>query len=172
MLWVRFGYGFLNTRNRPVNPNLYFAGPAVTLCAAFLRICFISGLGLAVSFLASEARQLLASGIARLTTPFYLAGSHFGSRLPLVLQRLNAEVRPEVWVGAGCEALALLCRKHSLMVTSAASSTGGGHMNFSKTSFAAAVMPLVRLLTNSSANIILVCSGGTSAQCLVLQASD
>ena len=44
-------------------------------------------------------------------------------------------------------------------------------MNFSKTSVVAKVMPLVILLTNSGADSILGCSGGTSAQGLVLWAS-
>ena len=55
MLWIWLGDGFQDTHIGPVNPDLYFAAPSITLCTSFLRIRLISGSGLAASFLVGGA---------------------------------------------------------------------------------------------------------------------
>ena len=69
-------------------------------------------------------------------------------------------------------ATALLCWKRSWIVASAASSTGGERVNFSRICVAAAIIPLVRLLTKSGAESILFCSGKASVRGITLWVSD
>ena len=73
----------------------------------------------------------------------------------------NVETRVEDSIPAGinlysCPVAALLCCKCSHIAASTASSTGGGRVNFSKISVAAAVIPLVMLLTRSGLRALWV----------------
>ena len=89
--------------------------------------------------------------------------------------RSNAETRlveDSIPAGITHVVAALLCWKCSRIAASATSSTDGGWVNFSRICVAATIIPLVRLLTKSGAESILVYSGKTSIWGITLRVSD